>query len=130
MAVPIGPPYHNQWPVVAPGFQVWWEADPHVGLAPDDRAVNQYEAPVESAGKHAGIFVLGRQKRPQARESLEVLGNRQRNDRAAFAERDVSYGELLLFFEPDDSGVFEAPSFFPGALVGLEGGVWVDLPVG
>jgi hypothetical protein len=101
-----------------------------MGLAPDYGSVNKGESAFETSGEKAGVLVFGGQKRPETSEGFEIFGNRERNNGSALAERDVSNSVLFLFFEPDNAGVFEAPSFLSRIVVCLEGRRGVNFPVG
>ena len=100
-----------------------------MGLAPNNRPMNQRKSPLKSTRKQTGILVLRRQKCAEAGKCLEILGNRQRNYRAALRKRGICNGKLILLLEPNDTWVFQAPLLLSRVRVGLESGGLVNLPV-
>ena len=72
-------------------------------------SVDHRPAPVEPAREQRGVLVLGRHRRAEPADLLEVARHRQRDQRPATAVGGVGDRPLLAFREPGQAGVLAAP---------------------
>ena len=128
--IPVSVPCMHQNPMVAPMLQIRRKAYPDMSLALHNRPMNQREPAAEPSRKQTSILILRRKHSSHSRERMKIFRNRQRNKRTAFAERYISNRKLSLLLQPDDSRVFQSPSFLVRIMVSLHRWLIVNLPVG